>query len=152
MTSTQAAPPARSAPLAELPAGEVRTDIQGLRAVAVLLVLAFHLWPSILRGGYVGVDVFFVISGFLITGHLVRDAERGPRSLPRYLADFYSRRVRRLLPAAIVTTMAIWVASHFLFLGAPRLRFSRHSELRCLRNDSLHTESILCVVSGFQQT
>ena len=48
----------------------MRREIQGLRAVAVLLVVLFHLWPDRLPGGYVGVDVFFVISGFLITAHL----------------------------------------------------------------------------------
>ena len=50
----------------------VRGDIQGLRAVAVLIVLVFHFWPEALTGGYVGVDVFFVISGFLISSHLMR--------------------------------------------------------------------------------
>ena len=70
----------------------VRTDIQGLRAVAVTLVLVYHLAPGSLTGGFTGVDVFFVISGFLITLHLL---ERLPRH-PRDLAAFWSRRVRRL--------------------------------------------------------
>ncbi|MET0929485.1 MAG: hypothetical protein ABWX74_08200, partial [Aeromicrobium sp.] len=50
-----------------------RTDIQALRAVAVMSVVLYHLWPNRLSGGFVGVDIFFVISGFLITGHLVRE-------------------------------------------------------------------------------
>ena len=54
---------------------QVRGDIQGLRAVAVLLVLIFHVWPDLLPGGYVGVDVFFVISGYLIVGSLVKELE-----------------------------------------------------------------------------
>ncbi|PWE18699.1 hypothetical protein DDZ18_03655 [Marinicauda salina] len=74
-----------------------RPDIQGLRAVAVLLVLVFHIFPERLSGGYVGVDVFFVISGFLITGILLRNVERDGRVR---LINFYERRIRRLLPAA----------------------------------------------------
>lgn len=82
-----------------------RPEIQGLRAVAVLAVLLFHVWPSRVGGGYVGVDVFFVISGYLITGLLLKELERtGTISL----RDFYSRRIRRLLPAA---TLVIVVAA-----------------------------------------
>ncbi|WP_425840725.1 acyltransferase family protein [Microbacterium sp. PA5] len=80
-----------------------RADIQGLRALAVGLVVVFHLWPGALPGGYVGVDVFFVISGFLITGHLVGELERtGTVSLTR----FWARRIRRLLPAAFLVLAA----------------------------------------------
>ena len=53
-----------------------REEIQALRAIAVLLVVLFHLWPNAVPGGFVGVDVFFAISGFLITGLLLRDVER----------------------------------------------------------------------------
>jgi peptidoglycan/LPS O-acetylase OafA/YrhL len=81
-----------------------RADIQGLRAVAVNGVLTFHVWPEVLPGGYVGVDVFFVISGYLITGLLLRELERtGSISL----VGFYQRRVRRLLPAATLTLIAV---------------------------------------------
>ena len=79
-----------------------RPEVQGLRAIAVLAVLLFHIWPEWLRGGYVGVDVFFVISGYLITGHLLREVETTGRI---GFADFYARRIRRqrrycwLLPA-----------------------------------------------------
>ena len=76
-----------------------RPEIQVLRGVAVLLVVVYHLWPSTLPGGFVGVDVFFVISGFLITGQLVREVRRtGSVSL----AGFWARRARRILPAALV--------------------------------------------------
>jgi peptidoglycan/LPS O-acetylase OafA/YrhL len=83
-----------------------RADIQGLRALAVLAVIADHLfaWPS---GGFVGVDVFFVISGFLITGILIREYEKTGRIS---FVDFYRRRVKRIIPAAalvLVTTVAV---------------------------------------------
>lgn len=90
---------------------EFRADIQGLRAIAVVSVLLFHIWPSKVPGGFVGVDVFFVISGFLITGHLCREAEKtGSVSLLR----FYDRRIRRLMPAASVVLMAAAVATLFV--------------------------------------
>jgi peptidoglycan/LPS O-acetylase OafA/YrhL len=80
-----------------------RPDIQGLRAIAVLLVLVFHIYPQTLPGGYVGVDVFFVISGFLISGLLMRESrEAGTIKL----AAFYERRFRRLVPAATVVICA----------------------------------------------
>ncbi len=84
--------------------------IQGLRAIAVLAVLLFHIWPNLMPGGYVGVDVFFVISGYLITGLLLREAQEfGKISL----LDFYSRRIIRLLPAAV---LVILVSSFFVGL------------------------------------
>ncbi|HTE49586.1 MAG TPA: acyltransferase family protein [Kofleriaceae bacterium] len=94
-----------------------RADIQGLRAVAVLLVLLYHLWPAAVPGGYVGVDVFFVISGYLITGMLVREAERSDRVS---LSGFYVRRMGRLLPAATATLVVVAVLSFALL---PPLRW-----------------------------
>ena len=73
----------------------LRTDIQGMRAVAVAMVVVYHLHAPLLPGGFVGVDVFFVISGFLITAHLLG---RPPARFGD-LADFWGRRIRRLLPA-----------------------------------------------------
>jgi peptidoglycan/LPS O-acetylase OafA/YrhL len=73
--------------------------------VAIALVILYHLWPNRLPGGYVGVDVFFVISGFLITGHILRAAER-ERPLPM-LVGFYARRIRRLAPAAVVVLVFV---------------------------------------------
>ena len=76
-----------------------RPDIEGLRAVAILAVVAYHAGLSAIPGGYVGVDVFFVISGFLITDHLGRElAEKGGISF----GAFYARRARRLLPSALL--------------------------------------------------
>src|SRR5690606_34440416 len=88
-----------------------RPDIQGLRALAVAIVVVAHLGGLGLPGGYVGVDVFFVVSGFLITSLLVRDVERSGRVS---LRDFYARRARRILPAATVVTLATLVASVLL--------------------------------------
>ncbi len=85
-----------------------RADIQGLRAVAIVLVLVYHAGAPFLPGGYVGVDVFFVISGFLITGHLLRELDRSGRVS---FAAFYARRVRRILPAALVVAVATMIAA-----------------------------------------
>ena len=94
-----------------------RPEVQGLRAVAVLLVLVYHLDPDLLPGGYVGVDVFFVISGFLITSLLYREVgERGRVSIAR----FYVRRVRRLLPASTVVLLVTGAVS-LAFLPVTRL-------------------------------
>jgi len=96
------------APPPERTRSAVRPEIQALRAVAVMLVVLYHLWPKRLTGGYVGVDVFFVISGFLITGHLLREAERQGRVS---LAQFWARRARRLLPASLLVLAASLVAT-----------------------------------------
>ncbi|MGY1804690.1 acyltransferase family protein [Blastococcus sp. SYSU D00922] len=85
-----------------------RRDIQGLRAVAVGLVVLYHLRPDQLPGGFIGVDVFFVISGFLIVGSLGREVARtGTISL----RGFYARRARRLLPAATCVLVAVMAAT-----------------------------------------
>ncbi len=89
-----------------------RGDIQGLRAVAILTVVAFHAFHGGLSGGYVGVDVFFVISGFLIAGILMREqASTGTISLP----NFWARRVRRLMPATLVVAIATLLVSWYKF-------------------------------------
>lgn len=80
-----------------------RPDIQGLRTVAVGAVVLYHLWPNRLPGGFIGVDVFFVISGFLITGHLTREASK---KLPLNLPKFWARRIARLLPDAFLVLAA----------------------------------------------
>ena len=85
-----------------------RPDIEGLRAVAVLAVVGYHATVPIMPGGYVGVDVFFVISGFLITGLLLGEVERNGRFS---LTQFYARRARRILPAAGVVLAVTSVAS-----------------------------------------
>ncbi|GCD92167.1 acyltransferase family protein [Nocardioides sp. LS1] len=89
-------------------ANRVRGDIQGLRAVAVLTVIAAHTGIPGLTGGYVGVDVFFVVSGYLISHLLFAEVERTGRLS---LAGFWARRARRILPAATLVTVATLAAS-----------------------------------------
>src|SRR6056297_925550 len=79
-----------------------RREIDGLRAVAVVPVILFHAGFSVFSGGFVGVDVFFVISGYLITSILIADLEQGNFSIAR----FYERRARRILPALFVVILA----------------------------------------------
>ena len=81
---------------------EYRPDIDGLRAVAVLSVVGYHTFPELVPGGFVGVDVFFVISGFLISTILFRSMEQENFS---YL-EFYSRRIKRIFPALIVVLLS----------------------------------------------
>lgn len=88
-----------------------RPDIEGLRAVAILLVIAAHAGVPWLAGGFVGVDVFFVLSGFLITGLLVNEISETGRL--RFL-DFYLRRLRRLLPALLIMLVVVCTATWFL--------------------------------------
>jgi peptidoglycan/LPS O-acetylase OafA/YrhL len=95
-----------------------RTDIEGLRAIAVLAVLLFHAGVPGLDGGYVGVDVFFVVSGFLITSLLVAEkTNTGKVSL----GAFYARRARRILPVSALVAVATLVAS-WIWLEPLRLR------------------------------
>jgi len=95
-----------------------RPDVEGLRAIAVGLVLIYHGGVTFVSGGYIGVDVFFVISGFLITGLLIRELERtNTISLP----TFYARRAKRLLPA---TAVVIITTAALVFAFVPRVRWA----------------------------
>jgi peptidoglycan/LPS O-acetylase OafA/YrhL len=80
-----------------------RPDIDGLRAIAVMLVVNFHGFPQAMPGGFTGVDIFFVISGFLITGIIARELGENRFSL----VGFYVRRIRRIFPALIVVLCAV---------------------------------------------
>jgi peptidoglycan/LPS O-acetylase OafA/YrhL len=98
-----------------------RADIDGLRAIAVFAVVGYHAMPAFVPGGYVGVDIFFVISGFLITGLLLADADANKLSL----SNFFSRRVRRIFPALILVIAATLFAGWFLLLASEFLPLSR---------------------------
>jgi len=107
-----------------------RREIQGLRALAVLAVITNHLFADFLPGGFLGVDIFFVLSGYLITGQLVELSSNG--QLRQNLFNFYSRRIRRILPSAL---LVIWVSVGLAFkylgpvIGNETLRDGRWSTL-----------------------
>lgn len=100
-----------------------RADIDGLRAIAVLAVVAFHASPDWVRGGYVGVDVFFVISGYLISGIIFHALERGEFSF----ADFYARRVRRIFPALVIVLATTFTAGWFLLFADRFAELGKHT-------------------------
>ncbi|HXH35392.1 MAG TPA: acyltransferase family protein [Plantibacter sp.] len=104
--------------------GAIRADLQGLRAVAVALVVLFHLRPELVPGGFIGVDVFFAISGFLITAHVLREVET---SGSVRLGRFWARRARRLLPAALTVLLATMIASWVLAPVGDLPRFLRET-------------------------
>lgn len=116
MISNQAvaAPVQESHQASQPKTGRFQPEIQGLRALAVLVVVLYHLWPNRLTGGYVGVDVFFVISGYLITSHMYREIRKTGRVA---LLQFWARRIRRLLPASIFV-LAVSLAGIFIWLPA----------------------------------
>jgi peptidoglycan/LPS O-acetylase OafA/YrhL len=103
-----------------LPSDRYRPDIDGLRAVAVMLVVLYHAFPDAMRGGFVGVDIFFVISGFLITGIIARQLDLGRFSL----VGFYNRRIRRIFPALIVLLAAVLVLGWLWMLPAAYAQLS----------------------------
>lgn len=105
-----------------------RADIQGLRALAVLSVVAFHVRPAWLPGGFAGVDVFFVISGYLITSGLLRDAHAGRVRL----TAFWGRRIRRLMPAATLVITVTLLASAVVLPVALRAEYARQATASAL--------------------
>jgi peptidoglycan/LPS O-acetylase OafA/YrhL len=98
-----------------------RSDLDGLRAIAVLSVVFFHLFRASLPGGFVGVDMFFVLSGYLITSIIWREAREGSFSLVRV----YDRRIRRLMPALVVLLVVTSAVSLALLLPADLLGYSK---------------------------
>jgi peptidoglycan/LPS O-acetylase OafA/YrhL len=105
----------------ELP--KYRPDIDGLRAVAVLAVVAFHAFPGAVPGGFVGVDVFFVVSGYLISTILFTNLERGTFSL----AEFYARRIRRIFPALALVLSATLILGWALLFADELKQLGKHA-------------------------
>jgi peptidoglycan/LPS O-acetylase OafA/YrhL len=99
-----------------------RADIDGLRAVAVLSVVVFHVFPGRLRGGFAGVDVFFVISGFLISTIIFENLDRATFSF----AEFYARRIRRIFPALLVVLIASYAFGWWVLLGDEYKQLGKH--------------------------
>lgn len=96
-----------------------RPDIDGLRSIAIIIVVAFHYFPQMIPGGYLGVDIFFVISGYLITQILISQQNSSIR-------DFYARRIARLVPALAVVLLFALVAGWFLLLPNAYMRLGKH--------------------------
>src|ERR1700736_3993755 len=102
------------------PSPQYRPDVDGLRAIAVMLVLNFHAFPEAMPGGFIGVDIFFVISGFLITGIIARELDQKRFSL----LGFYNRRIRRIFPALIVVLCTVLVLGWLWMLPAAYTQLS----------------------------
>jgi peptidoglycan/LPS O-acetylase OafA/YrhL len=100
----------------------VRCDIEGLRALAVLSVLIHHGFPRALSGGFAGVDIFFVISGYLIGGHLLQDIQAGRLNI----LGFYAKRARRLFPALALVLICVWCIGWRLFSGPELAALGQH--------------------------
>src|SRR4051794_2053939 len=120
--------------------GGFRADVQGLRGIAVLAVVLYHAGLGFVPGGFVGVDVFFVVSGFLITGLLVREVGTAGRV---HFAEFYARRMRRLLPAAALVLLVTAVVS---VRALPPLRV--HSALLDVRAAALYASNYRFAAAG----
>lgn len=99
-----------------------RPDIDGLRAVAILSVVAFHAFPTWMKGGFIGVDVFFVISGYLISAIIFEGLEKGTFSF----SQFYSRRIRRIFPALVLVLAACYVLGWFALLADEYEQLGKH--------------------------
>lgn len=101
---------------------DYRADIDGLRAFAVMSVVVFHAFPSLLPGGFVGVDVFFVISGFLISGIMFNALQAGTFTF----SDFYARRVKRIFPALTLVLLASFAFAWFVLFNDELKQLGNH--------------------------
>ncbi len=107
---------------ASLSSHTYRPDIDGLRAIAVLSVVAYHAFPTVVRGGFIGVDVFFVISGYLISAIVFESLARGTFSF----GAFYARRIRRIFPALLLVLAAVFALGWFVLLADEFKQLGRH--------------------------
>jgi peptidoglycan/LPS O-acetylase OafA/YrhL len=105
------------------PAIRYRPDIDGLRAIAVLSVVGFHAFPNVIKSGFVGVDIFFVISGFLITSIILRELLEERFSF----VSFYDRRIKRIFPALIVVLLTSLLVAAILFWPDDFSRLGKHT-------------------------
>lgn len=131
-------------------------EVQALRTVAVMLVVVYHVWPHRIASGFVGVDVFFVISGFLITSHLLREVDRTGRI---DVTQFWARRIRRLLPASFIVLAAcvivLWTLYPAVFRapGTQQISFASFYGLNWLLGanavDYLHAGDTATLVQHF---
>jgi len=99
-----------------------RQDIDGLRAIAILSVLIFHTFPKLLPGGFIGVDIFFVISGFLITGVILQ----GLHTQDFSFSDFYGRRIRRIFPALLLVLLTSYAYGWFHLMAEEFAQLGKH--------------------------
>lgn len=99
-----------------------RKDIDGLRAIAVLSVIGFHAFPQWIPGGFIGVDIFFVISGYLISSILFKTLANGSFSL----IDFYQRRIKRIFPALMIVLASCYIVGWFTLLGNDFKSLGKH--------------------------
>jgi len=99
-----------------------RPDIDGLRAIAVIIVVGFHAWPHEFRGGFIGVDVFFVISGYLISGLVLKGLAEAKFSF----AEFYVRRIKRIFPALMLVLATCAVVGWFVMWAEPYAQLGKH--------------------------
>lgn len=99
-----------------------RPDIDGLRAIAICLVLVFHIFPGFIKSGFIGVDIFFVISGYLVTLSLINDFTNEHLSV----FDFYARRINRLIPSILLVLVVSTMFGYGILLAAEFSHFSEH--------------------------
>lgn len=99
-----------------------RKDIDGIRAIAIIAVFIYHVWPDILPGGYLGVDIFFTISGYLITSIIIRENQNSTFSF----ISFFARRIIRLFPALILLLISLCFAGYFFLLPDEYSSLGRH--------------------------
>lgn len=99
-----------------------RPDIDGLRAFAIISVVLYHAFPAYMRGGFIGVDIFFVISGYLISSIIFKGLDAGNFSF----LDFYKRRVNRIFPALIIVLLACYAVGWFALMAAEFKFLGKH--------------------------
>jgi peptidoglycan/LPS O-acetylase OafA/YrhL len=99
-----------------------RADIDGLRAIAVLAVVIFHAFPDLVKGGFIGVDIFFVISGYLISTIIFENLDKDTFSF----SEFYTRRIKRIFPALILVLVTCYIFGWFILLPEEFKRLGKH--------------------------